>query len=69
MVTLLLKLIYFQFENVKIKTKNAKLRNPDFIGIADFIILVPQTNKHGLRTASSFGIADGRGERVSADCA
>ncbi len=30
---MILKLTYGQFENAKIKVKNAKLRYPDFVGI------------------------------------
>jgi len=32
----ILKLTNCQFENAKIKVKNAKLRNPDFVGMAIF---------------------------------
>jgi len=37
---MLLKLTNGQFENAKIKVKNAKLRNPDFVGMAIFIMFL-----------------------------
>jgi len=36
----MLKLTVGQFEKVKIKVKNAKLRNPDFVGMAVFIMVL-----------------------------
>jgi len=36
----LLKLTDGQFENAKIKVKNAKLWNPDYVGMAILIVLL-----------------------------
>ncbi len=39
-ICLQFKLTIGQFENAKIKVKNAKLRNPDSVGMAIFIIVL-----------------------------